>query len=184
VLITITGSLFLIFADSASYALSSSYAQRAISSSYGLSASYALSSSRSQQSSTSSYVALPNGGFVSNEEMDLIAGGQLLFVSPSQIQLTNNFGDAHTNLTPDGLYVDTTGGTAMKLWAETFKVILPWRTVDKFGIGTNNPQAKLHVQGNISASSVTASLFGTASNSQQANSASYAVSASYSSYAL
>src|ERR1051326_718874 len=41
--------------------------------------------------------------------------------------------------------------------------------IGSFGIGTNIPQAKLHVQGNISASSVTASLEGTASWSNTAS---------------
>lgn len=51
------------------------------------------------------------------------------------------------------------------------------------GIASNvSPQAKLHVQGNISASSVTASLWGTASWAQNINTASYALNGLSSSY--
>lgn len=53
------------------------------------------------------------------------------------------------------------------------------------GIASNVvPQAKLHVQGNISASSVTASLYGTASWSENTITSSYARSSTSSSYAL
>ena len=53
-----------------------------------------------------------------------------------------------------------------------------------FGIGTTNPSAKLHVNGNISGSSFTGSVFGTSSWATNASTASYVVNSVSSSYSL
>jgi hypothetical protein len=47
------------------------------------------------------------------------------------------------------------------------------------GTGTSSPGARLHVQGNISASSITASVFGSITSASYSLSASYALTASY-----
>jgi len=77
-----------------------------------------------------------------------------------------------TEIFPSGLYLTDTNLSQNIHFVTNDKSYI--QTSYNFGIGTDSPTAKLHVQGNISASSVTSSLLGTAS---WAITASYALNA-------
>jgi len=145
--------------------ISASYASNA------LSASYAKSASWADKSLVSTQVAFANGGglnastlLIYNAGVDDTTNYYTQIGSPfaGALILANQSQSRFIRLNTDGnSYIGTQ----------------PYN----FGIGTESPTAKLHVQGNISASSVTASLLGTSS---YANTASFlngsVTSASYS----
>ncbi len=92
-------------------------------------------------------------------QLDLLDGSSVFTVTPTALQFTNIFSDAHTNLGPNELNIDSTNGHYLRLSVETSSFV---SASYNFGIGTMTPQQKLHVVGNILCNNITASSIVTA----------------------